>query len=68
MIIDRNPIEANANTGAIQLPGNPSTPTWKSIENPLAYISSNIVGFANILENCLNKLVCFMVGVNQWPI
>ena len=23
-----------------------------SIENPLAYISSNIVGFANILENC----------------
>ena len=23
-----------------------------SIENPLAYINSNIVGFANILENC----------------
>ena len=25
-----------------------------SIENPLAYINSNIVGFANILENCRN--------------
>ena len=23
-----------------------------SIENPLAYINSNIIGFANILENC----------------
>ena len=28
-----------------------------SIENPLAYINSNIVGFANILENCrLHKI------------
>ena len=28
-----------------------------SIENPLAYINSNIVGFANILENCrYNKI------------
>ena len=28
-----------------------------SIENPLAYISSNILGFANILENCrYNKI------------
>ncbi|MDC0940523.1 NAD-dependent epimerase [Candidatus Pelagibacter sp.] len=25
-----------------------------SIENPMAYINSNIVGFANILENCRN--------------
>ena len=25
-----------------------------SMENPLAYINSNIVGFANILENCRN--------------
>ena len=25
-----------------------------SIENPLAYIKSNIVGFANLLENCRN--------------
>ncbi len=25
-----------------------------SIENPLAYINSNIVGFANMLENCRN--------------
>ena len=32
-------IEANANTSEIQLPGNPSATTWKSlgiIENPLA--------------------------------
>ena len=29
VIIGRNPIEANANTGAIQRPGNPSAPTWK---------------------------------------
>ena len=25
-----------------------------SIENPMAYINSNIVGFANILEACRN--------------
>ena len=34
-------IEANANTGEIQLLGNPSAPTWKSlatIGNPLAPI------------------------------
>ena len=28
-----------------------------SIENPLSYINSNIVGFANILENCRNSKV-----------
>ena len=41
VIIGRNLIEANANTGAIQLLGNPSAPTWKSlatIGNPLAPI------------------------------
>ena len=33
VIIRRNPIEANANTGEIQLPGNPSAPTWKSFSH-----------------------------------
>ncbi len=32
-----------------------------SIENPLAYISSNIVGFANILENCRHYNVKHLV-------
>ena len=32
-----------------------------SIENPLAYINSNIVGFANILENCRNYKVSHLV-------
>jgi UDP-glucuronate 4-epimerase len=32
-----------------------------SIENPLAYISSNIVGFAHILENCRNNKVKHLV-------
>ena len=32
-----------------------------SIENPLSYINSNIVGFANILENCrINKVQHFV--------
>ncbi len=32
-----------------------------SIENPLAYINSNIVGFANILENCRNNKIEHLV-------
>tara|TARA_Y100001970_G_scaffold285868_1_gene406696 strand:- start:721 stop:1731 length:1011 start_codon:yes stop_codon:yes gene_type:complete len=32
-----------------------------SIENPQAYISSNIVGFANILENCRNYNIGHLV-------
>ena len=32
-----------------------------SIENPLAYINSNIVGFANILENCRHNKVEHLV-------
>jgi UDP-glucuronate 4-epimerase len=32
-----------------------------SMQNPLAYINSNIVGFANILENCLNNNVDHLV-------
>jgi UDP-glucuronate 4-epimerase len=32
-----------------------------SIKNPLAYINSNIVGFANILENCRNYQVEHLV-------
>lgn len=32
-----------------------------SIENPLAYINSNIVGFANILENCRNQNVNHLI-------
>ena len=32
-----------------------------SMENPLAYINSNIVGFANILENCRNYRVEHLV-------
>ncbi len=32
-----------------------------SIENPLAYINSNIVGFANILENCRNYKINHLV-------
>ena len=32
-----------------------------SIENPLAYINSNIVGFANILENCRHHNVEHLV-------
>jgi len=32
-----------------------------SIENPLAYINSNIVGFAHILENCRNNKVEHLV-------
>ena len=32
-----------------------------SIENPLAYIKSNIVGFANILENCRNYNIKHLV-------
>ena len=32
-----------------------------SIINPLAYINSNIVGFANILENCRNYNVEHLV-------
>ena len=32
-----------------------------SIENPLAYINSNIVGFANILENCRHHKVEHLV-------
>ena len=32
-----------------------------SMENPLAYINSNIVGFANILENCRNYKVSHLV-------
>ena len=32
-----------------------------SIENPLAYITSNIVGFANILENCRQNQIQHLV-------
>ena len=32
-----------------------------SIENPLAYINSNIVGFANILENCRHYKIKHLV-------
>jgi UDP-glucuronate 4-epimerase len=32
-----------------------------SMKNPLAYINSNIVGFANILENCINNNVEHLV-------
>jgi len=32
-----------------------------SIENPLAYINSNIVGFANILENCRHHKIEHLV-------
>jgi len=32
-----------------------------SLENPLAYIDSNIVGFANILEGCRNNMVNHLV-------
>lgn len=32
-----------------------------SIENPFAYINSNIVGFANILENCRNHNIKHLV-------
>jgi UDP-glucuronate 4-epimerase len=32
-----------------------------SMENPLAYINSNILGFANILEGCRNHNVCHLV-------
>jgi len=32
-----------------------------SIQNPLAYIKSNIVGFANILENCRNYKIEHLV-------
>lgn len=32
-----------------------------SIENPLAYINSNIAGFANILENCRNFKINHLV-------
>ena len=32
-----------------------------SIQNPLAYIKSNIVGFANILENCRNHKIEHLV-------
>ena len=32
-----------------------------SMENPLAYINSNIVGFAHILENCFNHKVEHLV-------
>ena len=32
-----------------------------SIENPLAYINSNIVGFAHILENCRNNKIEHLV-------
>ena len=32
-----------------------------SIENPLAYINSNIVGFANILENCRHNKINHLV-------
>jgi UDP-glucuronate 4-epimerase len=32
-----------------------------SIENPLAYINSNIVGFANILENCRHHKIKHLV-------
>ncbi len=32
-----------------------------SIKNPLAYISSNIVGFANVLENCRHYNVSHLV-------
>ena len=32
-----------------------------SMENPLAYINSNVVGFANILENCRNYKVEHLV-------
>lgn len=32
-----------------------------SIENPAAYIDSNLVGFANILENCRQKKVANLV-------
>ena len=32
-----------------------------SMENPLAYINSNIVGFANILENCRNYKIQHLV-------
>lgn len=32
-----------------------------SIENPLAYINSNVVGFANILENCRNHSIKHLI-------
>ena len=32
-----------------------------SMENPLAYINSNIVGFANILENCRHHVVDHLI-------
>ena len=32
-----------------------------SMKNPLAYINSNIVGFANILENCREQKIEHLV-------
>ena len=32
-----------------------------SIENPLAYVNTNILGFANILEGCRNNMVSHLI-------
>ena len=36
-----------------------------SIENPLTYINSNLVGFANILEGCRHNKVKHLVRVEE---
>ena len=36
-----------------------------SIENPLAYINSNIVGFANILENCRHYKIEHLIYIQE---
>ena len=32
-----------------------------SIENPMAYINSNVVGFTNVLENCRHQSIEHLV-------
>ena len=56
VIIGRNPIEANANTGAIQLLGNPSAPPG----NPLAIIGK----LPTISKSTIQD---FQVGADGFP-
>jgi len=62
-IIDQNKINKVFRDNEIQIVINLAAQAGVrySMENPLAYINSNILGFANILENCRNYKIEHLV-------
>ena len=53
MIIGRNPIEANANTGAIQLLGNSVAYTYQELLHPILGIPLASIGKSQFMRKLL---------------